>query len=169
MQVLRYAKLNRTFYSSKSPLYAFSTSSTEGPATLLEKRNALNQITSPVLKDSNFNAYCAKELNIKGTPSAYAGFDPTADSLHLGNFFSIISLLRLGEIGIKPILLVGGATGLIGDPSGKSKEREFMTSEMTAGNGAMVEATLKNTVTNIHSYLKKNATELQLSSELYNF
>ena len=53
----------------------------------------------------------------------YTGFDPTSDSLHLGNFLPIVNLMRLGTLGISPIFLVGGATGTIGDPSGKSLER----------------------------------------------
>ena len=51
--------------------------------------------------------------------SAYCGYDPTAESLHLGNLLSILSLIRLQLIGYKPIFLIGGATGYIGDPSGK--------------------------------------------------
>ena len=54
--------------------------------------------------------------------SAYAGFDPTASSLHIGNFMTLISLLWLCSGNIKPIILLGGATGMIGDPSGWSSE-----------------------------------------------
>ena len=57
---------------------------------------------------------------IKGK-SVYCGYDPTASSLHLGNLISILMLARLNVYGLKPILLIGGATGLIGDPSGKNK------------------------------------------------
>ncbi len=53
--------------------------------------------------------------------AAYCGYDPTSSSLHLGNLVSIIMLARLNLLGLKPIFLVGGATGLIGDPSGKNK------------------------------------------------
>ncbi len=57
--------------------------------------------------------------------SAYVGFDPTADSLHIGNLVPIMLLAHYQRCGHKPIALVGGATGMIGDPSGKSSERNF--------------------------------------------
>ncbi len=59
----------------------------------------------------------------------YAGFDPTSDSLHVGNLLQILMLVRFQEVGHKPIALVGGATGLIGDPSGKSEERQLNPQE----------------------------------------
>lgn len=57
----------------------------------------------------------------------YAGFDPTATSLHLGNFMLIMTMLRLTTGGLKPIMLFGGATGQVGDPSGRSAERPILT------------------------------------------
>ena len=63
-----------------------------------------------------------KLLNAKGA-SFYAGFDPSAESLQAGNLLVIITMKRLERAGLKPIVLVGGATGLIGDPSFKDKER----------------------------------------------
>ena len=65
-----------------------------------------------------------KEMN-----TAYIGFDPTADSLHIGSLVPIILLVHLQKAGHKPIALVGGATGLIGDPSGKKEERKLLTEE----------------------------------------
>ena len=59
----------------------------------------------------------------KGVTSAYVGFDPTATSLHIGNLVPIMLLVHYQRCGHKPIALVGGATGLIGDPSCKSSER----------------------------------------------
>ncbi len=56
----------------------------------------------------------------------YAGFDPTAPSLHLGNFVIIMTMLRLTKAGLKPIMLFGGATGQVGDPSGKASERPIL-------------------------------------------
>lgn len=53
--------------------------------------------------------------------AAYCGYDPTSASLHLGNLVSILMMARLNLYGMRPIFLVGGATGLIGDPSGKNK------------------------------------------------
>ena len=58
--------------------------------------------------------------------SAYIGFDPTADSLHIGNLATIMLLKHFQVAGHKPFALVGGATGMIGDPSGKSQERNLL-------------------------------------------
>jgi tyrosyl-tRNA synthetase len=55
----------------------------------------------------------------------YCGFDPTAESLHIGNLVPLLALVRMKKAGHRPIFLLGGATGLIGDPSGKDKEREL--------------------------------------------
>jgi tyrosyl-tRNA synthetase len=65
----------------------------------------------------------------KEMTSAYIGFDPTADSLHVGSFAQIMLLKRFQLAGHKPIALVGGATGMIGDPSGKSQERNLLNEE----------------------------------------
>ena len=62
----------------------------------------------------------------KEMTAAYIGFDPTADSLHIGSLVQIMILVHLQRCGHKPIALVGGATGMVGDPSGKSKERNLM-------------------------------------------
>lgn len=66
----------------------------------------------------------------KEMTTAYIGFDPTADSLHVGSFAQIMLLKRFQLAGHKPIALVGGATGMIGDPSGKSQERNLLTEEI---------------------------------------
>jgi tyrosyl-tRNA synthetase len=66
--------------------------------------------------------------------TVYAGFDPTSDSLQAGNFVTIMALAHLQRAGHKVIALVGGATGLIGDPSGKSKERNLLSSEQVEKN-----------------------------------
>lgn len=65
--------------------------------------------------------------------TVYCGFDPTADSLHIGNLVPLITLRRFQRWGHRPILLLGGATGLIGDPSGRSAERNLNTTEVVAG------------------------------------
>jgi tyrosyl-tRNA synthetase len=70
-----------------------------------------------------------EELFKKETVTAYIGFDPTADSLHIGSLTQIFTLLRLQKAGHKPIALVGGATGMVGDPSGKSAERNLLDEE----------------------------------------
>ncbi len=65
----------------------------------------------------------------KEMTSAYIGFDPTADSLHIGSLVPILILVHLQKAGHKPIALVGGATGMVGDPSGKSEERNLLSEE----------------------------------------
>jgi tyrosyl-tRNA synthetase len=71
----------------------------------------------------------AEEHLAKGTRSAYIGFDPTSDSLHIGNLVPIMLLAHYQRCGHKPVALVGGATGMIGDPSGKSSERNLLNEE----------------------------------------
>ncbi len=67
-----------------------------------------------------------EEILQKETISAYVGIDPTADSLHIGHLVGIMMLKHLQNAGHKPIVLIGGATGMIGDPSGKSEERNLL-------------------------------------------
>jgi tyrosyl-tRNA synthetase len=70
-----------------------------------------------------------EQLN-KEVTSGYVGFDPTANSLHIGNLVPILLLVRLQKAGHKPYALVGGATGMVGDPSGKSEERNMLSEEI---------------------------------------
>ena len=70
-----------------------------------------------------------EEFLQKGMVSAYLGTDPTADSLHIGHLCGIMMLRHLQLCGHKPYLLIGGATGMIGDPSGKSQERNLLDAE----------------------------------------
>jgi tyrosyl-tRNA synthetase len=76
-----------------------------------------------------------EELN-KGMTKAYIGFDPTADSLGVGNLVQIMTLLHFQHCGHKPIALIGGATGMVGDPSGKSSERNLLDEEALRHNQA---------------------------------
>lgn len=73
----------------------------------------------------------------------YAGFDPTADSLHVGNLVPLLGLRRFQLQGHSPIAVAGGATGSIGDPSGKTQERQLLTKEVLAANIAKVKEQLK--------------------------
>ena len=85
-----------------------------------------------------------EEQLAKEITSAYIGFDPTADSLHIGSLVQIILLMHFQRHGHKPIALIGGATGMIGDPSGKSAERNLLN-----------EATLQKNIDGIKSQLER--------------
>lgn len=85
-----------------------------------------------------------EELLSKGMVSGYIGFDPTADSLHIGNLVQIILLMNFQKSGHKPYALIGGATGMVGDPSGKSEERNLLD-----------EATLQRNVDGVKKQLEK--------------
>ena len=75
----------------------------------------------------------------KGPITLYCGFDPTADSLHVGNLVPLLALRRFQLAGHRPIVLAGGATGMVGDPSGKSTERNLLTPEQLAHNIASIQ------------------------------
>lgn len=75
--------------------------------------------------------------------TAYIGFDPTASSLHVGSLLPIMGLARLQRFGHRPIALVGGGTGLVGDPSGKSQERNLLTLEQVEANAVGIRAQLE--------------------------
>lgn len=92
--------------------------------TELEQRGLLYQITSPA----------AREALASGSVTGYTGFDPTAPSLHVGSLLQVTDLMRLQRHGHRPIVVVGGATGLIGDPGGKESERPLMDSDTLARN-----------------------------------
>ncbi len=83
-----------------------------------------------------------EELLQKEQVTAYVGIDPTADSLHIGHLVSIMMLKHLQECGHKPLALVGGATGMIGDPSGKSNERVLLNEETLRHNVACIKKQL---------------------------
>ena len=84
-----------------------------------------------------------QQLNSEMT-AGYIGFDPTADSLHIGNLVQIMTLVHFQEAGHKPVALVGGATGMVGDPSGKSAERNLLS-----------EAQLNHNLKGVKSQLEK--------------
>jgi len=85
----------------------------------LEFRGILKQVTDPTLSDAL----------AKDSMTLYCGFDPTADSLHIGSLLPLMTLRRFQLAGHRPIAVVGGATGMIGDPSGKSQERTLLSDE----------------------------------------
>src|SRR5215203_1707578 len=75
--------------------------------------------------------------------TGYIGFDPTSDSLHIGSLVPILLLVHLQRCGHKPIALVGGATGMVGDPSGKSEERNLLSEDVLNKNVAGVKGQLE--------------------------
>jgi len=83
-----------------------------------------------------------EELFEKEQVSGYIGFDPTSDSLHIGSLVPILLLVHLQRAGHKPVALVGGATGMVGDPSGKSEERNLLSEEILQFNLAGVQKQL---------------------------
>lgn len=100
----------------------------------LKWRGLIHQTTD----DANLQ----KWLNEKPR-TLYIGFDPTADSMHVGSLLQVMTLRRFQKAGHRPIALVGGATGMIGDPSGKSKERTLLTSDVLAQNVAGIKAQMQ--------------------------
>ena len=92
-----------------------------------------------VLKERGFVKQCTdedavRELFDKGPVTAYIGYDPTATSLHIGNLCVTMALIHLERMGHRPLVVVGGATAMVGDPSGKTEMRQMMTSETIDGN-----------------------------------
>lgn len=83
------------------------------------------------------------ELLGSGPQSVYIGFDPTASSLHVGSMMQLMLLRRFQKAGHRPIALVGGATGMIGDPSGKSQERNLLSAEQLAENVTGIESQMR--------------------------
>ena len=90
-------------------------------------RGLIHQSTDPAFLPGWLNS---------GTRTLYAGFDPTADSMHVGHLLPLLMLRRFQRAGHRPIALVGGATGMIGDPSGKSEERNLLSIEALQANVA---------------------------------
>ncbi|WP_295795667.1 tyrosine--tRNA ligase [Mucilaginibacter sp.] len=84
-----------------------------------------------------------EELLNKGIVSGYIGFDPTADSLHVGSLAQIMTMIHFQRAGHKPFALVGGATGMVGDPSGKSQERNLLSEDVLQKNLAGIKGQLE--------------------------
>lgn len=100
----------------------------------LSWRGLIYQATDPV--------HLARWL-AEGSRTLYAGFDPTADSLHVGHLVALMVLRRFQRAGHRPIALLGGATGMIGDPSGRSEERNLLSLETLQANTAAIEVQLR--------------------------
>ena len=99
----------------------------------LQDRGFIYQSTDPASLERLLNS---------GPVAFYAGFDPTADSLHVGHLLPVMAMRRLQQAGHKPIALVGGATALVGDPSGKKEARPILSPETVAANTAAIKKQL---------------------------
>jgi len=97
-----------------------------------------------------------EEALLKKSSSGYIGFDPTADSLHIGSLVQIMTLVHFQKAGHKPYALVGGATGMVGDPSGKSQERNLLDDATLQHNVACVKSQLEKFL----SFEGSNAAEM---------
>lgn len=120
-------------------------------------RQSLDNTTSPDLFNKNFQGL---------GKSAYAGFDPTSDKLHLGNMLQVVSLLRASLYGFRPIFLIGGATGKIGDPSGKSAERNLLNDELLEANKQAMAASLAKVVGNLTEFVNSHSDAFRLPCHL---
>ena len=98
---------------------------------ILRERGFIKQVT---FEDDLYKAFD------EGMVTFYTGFDPTADSLHIGHYIPIMAMAHLQRAGHRPIALMGGGTGMIGDPSGKSDLRKVLTVEDIDNNVAHIKA-----------------------------
>jgi tyrosyl-tRNA synthetase len=101
------------------------------------------ELTERGLRQDSTDPDALQERLDQGPVTLYCGFDPTADSLHIGNLQSIMLLRRFQLAGHRPIALVGGATGMIGDPSGRSSERQFLDEAVLDRNREAIGAQLQ--------------------------
>ncbi|NDG85708.1 MAG: tyrosine--tRNA ligase, partial [Proteobacteria bacterium] len=121
----------------------------------LKDRGILYQLT-----DEGLGAHLAKEPT-----TLYCGFDPTSDSLHVGSLLPLITLRRFQLAGHRPIVVLGGATGMIGDPSGKSQERNLLAEDQIEKNIAGIRSVASKFLDFEH---KKNAALILNNREFYN-
>ncbi|MBR0599597.1 tyrosine--tRNA ligase [Sinanaerobacter chloroacetimidivorans] len=103
-------------------------------AELQQERNVYDVLMERGLIKQTTHEQEIRELLGKEKVTFYIGFDPTADSLHVGHFMQIIVMMYMQKYGHKPIVLIGGGTGMVGDPSGRSDMRTMMTKEVIINN-----------------------------------
>ncbi|RHW33223.1 tyrosine--tRNA ligase [Lysinibacillus yapensis] len=108
-------------------------------------------MANPLIEDLQWRGLLYQQTDAEGMEqllnsekvSLYVGVDPTADSMHIGHIVPLLTLRRFQQAGHRPVLLVGGATGMIGDPSGRSTERNLLTEEQIAHNVAGLKAQME--------------------------
>lgn len=98
----------------------------------------LDELKARGVIETSTDEEALRELLASGPQAVYVGFDPTADSLHVGHLLPVLMLARLQGAGHRPIALIGGATGMVGDPSGRSSERQLLSLEDVARNASAI-------------------------------
>ncbi|KAI8820587.1 putative tyrosine-tRNA ligase [Fimicolochytrium jonesii] len=126
------------------------------PVEALKGRGLLNAVSNPTL-----SSYLKQTR-----ATVYTGFDPTATSLHVGNLLMIVALLHFQAQGHQPIALIGGATGCIGDPSGKSVERNALDAKTLNANIKGIDAQLRAVFKNAHRYMTKRRANTVPESDI---
>ncbi|XP_038064265.1 tyrosine--tRNA ligase, mitochondrial-like isoform X2 [Patiria miniata] len=124
------------------------------------RRNILTLTERGIFQDIFPDTSDLPKVLSSGPQCIYCGFDPTADSLHIGNLLAIIALLHCQRAGHNPIALIGGATALIGDPSGKTTERTPLESSVVQSNAASIKSSLQRIFTNHERYFWKEDKQL---------
>ena len=109
-----------------------------------ERKGILEDLTLRGLLQDSTDITALQERLEQGPITLYCGFDPTADSLHLGHLVPLLTLRRFQDAGHRPIALAGGATGMVGDPSGRSEERNLLDQNELSSNVAAVAAQLES-------------------------
>jgi tyrosyl-tRNA synthetase len=134
----------KLFSTDDNTNYDFKNMSNENVFSYLNERGLISNISNKdLISDKSSNVF---HNLLKSNARLYIGFDPTAESLHLGNLIGVLTALRFSAFGVEPIFLVGGATGQIGDPSGKNKERPFLHKDKVLNNFKLIEENLSNTL-----------------------
>ena len=113
------------------------------PVSFMAGGSILDDLLARGLVQDSTDREALRERLDTGPVTLYCGFDPTADSLHVGHLVPLLALRRFQDAGHRPVALAGGATGMIGDPSGRSEERNLLAGEELNANVAAVAAQLR--------------------------
>lgn len=129
----------------------------------MEQRNALEVLQERGFIEQMTHEEEIKELFAKGGFTFYIGIDPTADSLHVGHFLTVMAMAHMQRAGCRPICLMGGGTAMVGDPSGKTDMRSMMTTETIDHNVACIKAQLSRFINfdNDNAIIANNADWLR--------
>ena len=109
-------------------------------------RSLLDDLEARGLVHDTTDREALAERLAAGPVSLYYGCDPTADSLHVGNLIGLLVLRRFQDAGHHPVALAGGATGMVGDPSGRSEERNLLDDETLSRNVAAIKSQMASVV-----------------------